>query len=84
MKFHSEEHYTPINFMGHSAPLGTDHIDAQAMDWEPSHEEIDNAAHILSEWLDDSAPMHERQYRAPARAVLKYAEYMRRKKNADH
>lgn len=43
---------------------------------EPSPETIDRAAHILSEWLDDAAPLHERRYRNPARSVLKFAAYL--------
>lgn len=42
---------------------------------EPSEEEIAYAAHVLSEWLDDAAPLHEHRYRKPARAVLKYAAF---------
>lgn len=43
---------------------------------DPTEEEIDRAAHILSEWLDDAAPMHERRYRDPAKSVLKYAAFV--------
>lgn len=42
--------------------------------------EIAYAAHILSEWLDDAAPLHEHRYREPGKAVLKFAAYMLAKK----
>lgn len=42
---------------------------------EPAEEAVDRAAHILSEWLDDAAPLHEQRYREPAKAVLKFAAY---------
>ena len=47
---------------------------------DPSEEEIAYAAHILSEWLDDAAPLHEHRYREPGKAVLKFAAYMLAKK----
>jgi hypothetical protein len=47
---------------------------AEAMP-EPSEEDIAYAAHALSEWLDDAAPLNERRYRGPATAVLKYAAF---------
>jgi hypothetical protein len=31
----------------------------------------DIGAHVLSEWLDDEAPLHERRYRDPAEACFK-------------
>lgn len=31
----------------------------------------DRVTHILSEWLNDSAPLGEENYREPAKAVLK-------------
>lgn len=43
---------------------------------EPSEEDVAYAAHVLSEWLDDAAPLHERRYREPGRAVLKFAAFM--------
>lgn len=49
-------------------------LGAEAMP-DPSEEEVAYAAHILSEWLDDAAPLHEHRYRAPAKAVLKYAAF---------
>lgn len=49
-------------------------LGAEAMP-EPSEEDIAYAAHVLSEWLDDAAPLNERRYRGPATAVLKYAAY---------
>ena len=44
---------------------------AQALP-DPSEAMIAHGAHILSEWLDDAAPLHERRYRDPAKAVLKF------------
>lgn len=43
---------------------------------EPAEEAIAYGAHILSEWLDDAAPLHEDRYREPARAVLKFVAYL--------
>lgn len=40
---------------------------------EPSDLLAEKAAHILSEWLDDAAPLNERRYRQPARALLRFA-----------
>lgn len=50
-------------------------LGAEAMP-DPSEEEIAYGAHVLSEWLDDAAPLHERRYREPAKEVLKFAAYM--------
>lgn len=50
---------------------------------EPDEEAIAQGAHILSEWLDDAAPMNERRYRAPARAMLKFAAYLASEKAHD-
>lgn len=40
---------------------------------EPSDDILDHATYILSEWLNDSAPIGERRYREPAKALLKFA-----------
>lgn len=40
---------------------------------EPSEEALAHATYILSEWLNDSAPIGEGRYREPARALLKFA-----------
>lgn len=50
-------------------------LGAEAMP-DPSEEEIAYGAHVLSEWLDDAAPLYEHRYREPAKAVLKFAAYM--------
>lgn len=50
-------------------------LGAEAMP-DPSEEEIAYGAHVLSEWLDDAAPLNERRYREPAKAVLKFAAYV--------
>lgn len=42
---------------------------------DPPETLIAAGAHILSEWLDDAAPLHERRYRSPAAAMLKFAAY---------
>lgn len=38
---------------------------------EPTPEMLDVGQHVNSEWLNDSAPLGERIYRAPAEAVYK-------------
>lgn len=38
---------------------------------EPSKEMADKGMHVLSEWLNDNAPIGEGRYRAPAIAVYK-------------
>jgi hypothetical protein len=38
---------------------------------EPTKAMVDVGAHVLSEWLDDDAPLHERRYRDPAVAAYK-------------
>jgi hypothetical protein len=40
-------------------------------DADVSEEWIAEGAHILSEMLDDEAPLHERRYRAPAEYFIK-------------
>ncbi|MDY0984611.1 hypothetical protein SOM10_11965 [Microbacterium sp. CFBP9023] len=40
---------------------------------EPSEAEVQAAAHALSEWLNDNAPIGEARYREPARAALRAA-----------
>jgi len=54
-------------------------LGAEAMP-DPTEEEIAYGAHVLSEWLDDAAPLNERRYREPAKAVLKFAAYMQTQK----
>lgn len=43
---------------------------------EPTEQEIVDGAHILSEIIDDAAPLNERRYRFPAAAMLKFAAYL--------
>lgn len=43
---------------------------------EPTEQQIADGAHILSEIIDDAAPLNERYYRFPAIAMLKYAAYL--------
>jgi len=50
-------------------------LGAEAMP-DPSEEDIAYGAHVLSEWLDNAAPLNEHRYRDPAKALLKYAAYM--------
>ena len=40
---------------------------------EPREDVLAHATHILSEWLNDRAPIGEGRYREPARALLKFA-----------
>lgn len=40
---------------------------------EPSDEQVKAAAHALSEWLNDNAPIGESRYEGPARAALRAA-----------
>lgn len=48
-------------------------IDAYSAMPEPHEAVLDHATFILSEWLNDAAPLGERRYREPARALLKFA-----------
>jgi len=43
---------------------------------EPDEQQVTDGAHILSEIIDDAAPLNERRYRFPAAAMLKYAAYL--------
>lgn len=36
----------------------------------PTEAMIAKGAHVLSEWLDDAAPLNERRYREPAKAAF--------------
>ena len=38
---------------------------------EPTEAMVNAGAHVLSEWLDDMAPLNERRYREPARSAFK-------------
>ena len=42
---------------------------------EPTPEVLDYATHVLSEWLNDHAPIGEQRYREPARMVLRFAQW---------
>lgn len=48
-------------------------MDAYGKQPEPSEDVLAHATYILSEWLNNSAPLGERRYREPARALLKFA-----------
>lgn len=43
---------------------------------EPPADVLDHATFILSEWLNDRAPLGEGRYRDPARALLKFASLL--------
>lgn len=45
--------------------------EADSTSLEPTQDMLDAGQHVLSEWLDDEAPLRERRYRDPARAVWK-------------
>lgn len=40
---------------------------------EPREDVLNHATYLLSEWLNDNAPLGEGRYREPARALLKFA-----------
>lgn len=42
---------------------------------DPVGEVLAQATHILSEWLNDNAPIGEGRYREPARALLKFSTF---------
>lgn len=42
----------------------------------PDEQQIKDGAHILSEILDDAAPLYEHRYRFPAREMLRYAAWL--------
>lgn len=47
-------------------------VDAYNAMPEPDEDRLQYATHILSEWLNDRAPLGEQRYREPARALLKF------------
>jgi hypothetical protein len=48
----------------------------------PDEQQIKDGAHILSEILDDAAPLNESRYRFPARQMLRYAAWLRKNEDA--
>ena len=66
----AEPNVKPIEIVRTNA---TEIMDAYAAQPEPPAAVLDHATYILSEWLNDGAPIGERRYREPARALLKFA-----------